>query len=333
MVLISIIIPVRNRKEITRNILTQIFTQISLKNCTSNVSVIVVNDGSTDGTKEMIIEQFDHVHLIEGDGSLWWTGAIIQGMEYGVNKLNADYLVWLNDDISLADNFLVNLINICRDQNYQKTIVGGLIKDQTYPDWVVLSGALKRQPISNTNMLTSSEELEVDVICGTMAVIPCSVVDKIGYPNVIRFPHYGGDYEYIMRAKRNGFRIILSSKLNAMTDFQISDVIRYLPYWIQWYLQPGFSPRYKILKGLVSLKSPESVWALVNLHRNNINDETTPIWKYIFCYFNKVFRLLLIDFLPKKYLENRFQQYLEQQNFPSDITATLRQKKLQKSLK
>ena len=113
MVLISIIIPVRNRKEITRNILTQIFTQISLNNCTSNVSVIVVNDGSTDGTKEMIIEQFDHVHLIEGDGSLWWTGAIIQGMEYGVNKLNADYLVWLNDDISLADNFLVNLINIC----------------------------------------------------------------------------------------------------------------------------------------------------------------------------------------------------------------------------
>ena len=195
-----------------------------------------MNDGSTDGTKEMIIEQFDHVHLIEGDGSLWWTGAIIQGMEYGVNKLNADYLVWLNDDISLADNFLVNLINICRDQNYQKTIVGGLIKDQTYPDWVVLSGTLKGQPISNTNMLASSEELEVDVISGTMAVIPCSVVDKIGYPNVIRLPHIGGDYEYIMRAKRNGFRIILSSKLNAMTDFQISDVIKYMPYWIKWYL-------------------------------------------------------------------------------------------------
>ena len=39
----------------------------------------------------MIIEQFDHVHLIEGDGSLWWTGAIIEGMEYGVNKLNTDY--------------------------------------------------------------------------------------------------------------------------------------------------------------------------------------------------------------------------------------------------
>ena len=62
MVLISIIIPVRNRKEITRNILTQIFTQISLNNCTSNVSVIVVNDGSTDGTKEMIIDQH-HIKL------------------------------------------------------------------------------------------------------------------------------------------------------------------------------------------------------------------------------------------------------------------------------
>lgn len=180
-------------------------------------------------------------------------------------------------------------------------------------------------------MFASSEELEVDVICGSMAIIPSSVVDKIRYPNVIRFRHYGGDYEYIMRAKRNGFRVILSSKLNATTDFQISDVIRYMPYWIQWYLQSGFSPRYKIIKGLVSLKSPESVWALVNLHSSNINDETTPIWKYILCYFNKVCRLLLIDFLPKKNLESRFQQYLEQQNFPSEITAKIRQKKLQKS--
>lgn len=331
MPLISIIIPVRNRKEITRNILAEIFTQISLEKCESSVSVIVVDDGSTDGTKEMIIEQFSNVHLIEGDGSLWWTGAIIKGMEYGINKLNADYLVWLNDDISLADNFLVNLIDICRDQNYQKTIVGGLVKDQTYVDWIVFSGAKKRQPISNMNMFASSEELEVDVICGSMAIIPSSVVDKIRYPNVIRFRHYGGDYEYIMRAKRNGFRVILSSKLNATTDFQISDVIRYMPYWIQWYLQSGFSPRYKIIKGLVSLKSPESVWALVNLHSSNINDETTPIWKYILCYFNKVCRLLLIDFLPKKNLESRFQQYLEQQNFPSEITAKIRQKKLQKS--
>ena len=33
-------------------------------------------------------------------------------------------------------------------------------------------------------------------------------VDKIGYPNVIKFPQYGGDYEYIVRAKKNGFKII-----------------------------------------------------------------------------------------------------------------------------
>ncbi|NEO58623.1 MAG: glycosyltransferase family 2 protein [Okeania sp. SIO3B5] len=327
MPLISIIIPVRNRKEITRNILAQIFNQISLENCESNVSVVVVNDGSTDGTKEMIMEQFGNVHLIEGDGSLWWTGAIIKGMEYGVNQLNADYLVWLNDDISLADNFLVNLISICSNQNYQKTIVGGLVKDLTYLDWIVYSGSKKRQPISNINMFASSEELEVDVLCGNIVVIPRGVVNKIGYPDGVRLPHHGGDYEYIMRAKRNGFRVILSSKLYANTDFQISDVLRYMPYWIQWYLQPSFSQRYQIMKGLFSLKANQNVWVLVNLHSSNIKDKTTPIWKYIFCYFNKAYRLLLIDFLPKKYLESRFQQYLEQQNFPSEITAKIKQKK------
>lgn len=321
--LISIIIPVRNRKELTKNILSQIFTQVSFYRWGNDISVIVIDDGSTDGTKEMIFEQFTDVHLIEGDGSLWWTGAMVKGMEYAVNKFNADYLLWLNDDISLADDFLDNLVNICSSKKYQEIVVGGLVKDETYSDWIVYSGSIKRKPVRNISMFPSSEELEVDVLCGSVVIIPRSVVDKIQYPNATKLRHYGGDYEYIMRAKRNGFRVILSSKLNATTDFSMSDVFKYIPYWLQWYLHKGFKPKVKIIQGLLSFKASENVWALVNLHSSNIDDQTTPIWKYIFCYFNKVLRLLSIDFLPKQYLDKRMYQYLEQQNFPADITKKI----------
>ncbi|NEP47383.1 MAG: glycosyltransferase [Moorea sp. SIO3C2] len=78
---ISLIIPVRNRQHYTQNILSQIFQQIPQANNdnTSVISVIIVDDDSTDGTREMIRRQFPNVYLIEGDGNLWWTGGICLG--------------------------------------------------------------------------------------------------------------------------------------------------------------------------------------------------------------------------------------------------------------
>lgn len=68
--LIYIIIPVHNRKHFTRECL------LSLRKQTfQNFKVIVVNDGSSDGTGEMIEKEFSDVILLKGDGNLWWTGA------------------------------------------------------------------------------------------------------------------------------------------------------------------------------------------------------------------------------------------------------------------
>ena len=99
---IAITIPVRNRKEITRQILVELNAQI--QQCADRehlISVVIIDDGSTDGTGEMIRQQFPQFSLLEGDGSLWWTGAICWGMKYALEKYNPDYFVWLNDDIFL----------------------------------------------------------------------------------------------------------------------------------------------------------------------------------------------------------------------------------------
>ena len=66
-----IIIPVFNSRQITLNCLTLLHSQTYNK-----YSIIIVDDGSTDGTYQAIKEQFPNVTVLKGDGNLWWAGAV-----------------------------------------------------------------------------------------------------------------------------------------------------------------------------------------------------------------------------------------------------------------
>ncbi len=321
---ISIIIPVHNRKVCIQSILSQIYDQAIQGGYLKNIFLIVVDDGSTDGTKELIECNFPTVQILEGDGSLWWTGAIVKGMEYATVNLNTDYVVWMNDDISITDDLLSNLLSICTSSNYKETIVGGIVRDKTYSDWIVYSGLRCGKPIRHINDFSSSTELEVDTLAGNIVVIPKAVIDKIGMPDANKFPHHGGDYEFIRLAKENGFRVISSIQLQAVTDYKVTDFIRYMPYWMQWYLQPSKSKRREIIKGLKDIKSNQNIWLFVNIANRKL--QYIPSWKYTLCYLNKLLKLFVIGLMPKRYIEPRIHDYFASWSLPAPIAdAAIRQ--------
>jgi len=50
------------------------FTELCLKNLkpfSTKFDIIVVDDGSTDKTRERLLRDFPWVHLLQGNGSLW----------------------------------------------------------------------------------------------------------------------------------------------------------------------------------------------------------------------------------------------------------------------
>jgi GT2 family glycosyltransferase len=255
---ISIVIPVRDRKHYTRQILTQLHAQIAEvsaeKKADTDIHVIVVDDGSTDGTQQLIKTNFPEVHLIEADGSLWWAGAIAQGMQYAIDRLNADYFVWLNDDISIAEDFIKTLVCLSSspEMNFESAIYGGIVRDETYPNWIVFSGMVEKNLIRRFEDFLGKETLEVDTLNGNIVVIPRAIVDQIGLPNAERFRHYGGDFEFLFRAKAQGFKVILSQQLQAVTDYQLSDLIRYMPPWMQWQLAANFSKKNRFCRALLA---------------------------------------------------------------------------------
>ena len=71
--MIDIVIPVHNRKQYTRDCLHSL-----QKQTISSYRVIIVDDGSTDGTREMLRREFPEVIVLTGDGNLFWTGQLLE---------------------------------------------------------------------------------------------------------------------------------------------------------------------------------------------------------------------------------------------------------------
>ena len=93
---VSIIIVNYNTKELTRNCLKSVFEQ------TSGISfeVIVSDNGSKDGSIEMIKSEFPQVILIENNANLGFGAANNRGLKIAKGK----YIFYLNSDTVLLNN-------------------------------------------------------------------------------------------------------------------------------------------------------------------------------------------------------------------------------------
>jgi GT2 family glycosyltransferase len=125
------VIPVHNRRPITRQCLLCLHQQTF-----SNLKIIVVDDGSTDGTSEMIRAEFPEVILLHGDGNLWWTGATNMGVRYAMSQCcKEDYILIINDDVFVHPDYVVTLFNAA--ENSPGTLVQSVYADA---DNVILDG-------------------------------------------------------------------------------------------------------------------------------------------------------------------------------------------------
>ena len=117
---IFIIIPVHNRKDFTRNCL------LSLRKQTfQNFTTVVIDDGSLDGTSEIIQKEFPEVILLHGDGNLWWAGATNLGVNYALeNGTKSDYILTMNDDTIIRPNYIETLLECA--SKHPRSLIGSI---------------------------------------------------------------------------------------------------------------------------------------------------------------------------------------------------------------
>lgn len=209
---VEITAPVHNRREIT----LQALRSLSRIDRTGlYVHVIIVDDGSTDGTGEAIRERFPEVEVVRGDGNLWYTAGTNRGIEAALEK-NPDYVLAINDDAVFDEKFLVRLVNCA--ESHPRSVVGPLLLlwdephkvFQVAPKWSVRYGGW--QHLNRQTVWTMPREAwEVEAIVGNCVLLPVEAIRRIGLMDAQKFPHYG-DTDYTVRMRRAGWRLMIEPR-------------------------------------------------------------------------------------------------------------------------
>lgn len=216
--MIYIVTPVFNRKEFTKNYLTALEKQTN-----KDFKIIIIDDGSTDGTAEMIKQEFPNVILLEEKGDLWWAEATNIGVKYAI-KENAKYIMTLNDDTLPFDNYIENIYKgIAKEPNAlhgafaidilnNEPIFGGEIlnwKTGKYED------ILSTIPKNEQNGLK-----EVNIFPGRGLLIPAKVFEDIGFYDSKNFPQTVADLDFTCRTYSKGYKIFCNydAKIGIYTE-------------------------------------------------------------------------------------------------------------------
>jgi len=203
--MIYIIIPVFNRIEFTKKCIESLFNQTYKK-----FKVVIIDDGSSDGTNEFIKNNYPAIHLIKGDGNLWWTASINLGVKYALNN-KADYVLTLNNDTIAAPDFLEKIIYFTKvhpDALFgaiaYNAINGTAIYGGHMIDWRNAS-TIELLPLNLKKI--DNGLVKVSHYPGRGLLIPRKVFDSIGLYDEKKMPQNGADDDFTLRAKKQGFDI------------------------------------------------------------------------------------------------------------------------------
>lgn len=196
---LAVLLTCHNRKEKTLTCLRKLYEQ-NIRDV--EIDVFLVDDGCTDGTAEAVSEEFPQIHIIQGDGSLFWNRGMCLAWEEARKEGKYDAYLWLNDDTMLSVDALA-VINKCSNE-YPDSIVVGSISSTINSAVVTYGGYSKNKIINPVNKF-----IECDTFNGNCVLIPSVVSDKIGYLDSY-YRHSMGDFDYSWRAVNNGIKCIVT---------------------------------------------------------------------------------------------------------------------------
>jgi len=173
--------------------------------------IIVVNNGSTDGTSEWLSAQHGITDIEQEN--VGGAGGFYTGMKYAYDK--GYEWIWIMDDDVLAEkDCLQNLLSGFDDNTIRNTLRFSLsgvpyVNDTISYNFSNPFKSLWREIVKESDFNNGHYECEGPTFEG--ALLNRKVIQKIGLP-LKDFFIFADDTEYFIRAKRAGFKIIVNTK-------------------------------------------------------------------------------------------------------------------------
>ncbi|MBI5093919.1 MAG: glycosyltransferase family 2 protein [Candidatus Hydrogenedentes bacterium] len=197
---VSIVIPTWNRKELLRECLESIGTQTFRE-----FDVIVVDDGSTDGTVEDVRKSFPHAQVVARPVN----GGFCAAANAGIREASSEYILLLNNDMTLNARCLERLV--AKADASDAAMFAPLVVWRAEPEIIYGTGDLQRtdgRPESRGFRRPIRECTYAEDVFGVSAgaaLYRREVFDRVGVFDE-RFVAYFEDSDLNFRARLAGYR-------------------------------------------------------------------------------------------------------------------------------
>lgn len=189
-----------------------------LANDYQNFKVVVVDNGSTDGTDSYVKEKWPEVKLLRTDVNLKYSGGLNFGMKYAFDEQKADYVLITNNDVK-ADTKLVSSCVEVAVTDPKIAFVTGKVFYFEHPN-VFQTVGKKADPFWwNAGHIGRGEkdngqydEVREIAWCDDIFwLVNRKVYDELGGYDT-EFAFQGEDFDWQARAKQAGYKIFYSPK-------------------------------------------------------------------------------------------------------------------------
>ncbi len=223
---LTVIVVTWNTRELTLRCLETLFENTP----NLNMRVIVADNGSEDGSADVIVERFPQVDLIRNEGDFGFARANNEAIE----RVDSEWILLLNPDTEVHPNAINNLLAFSK-QHPEAGITGGRT---VFPDgtlnpksawnkitpWSLfcyLSGltiAFKRSSFFNPEAIGGWKRdtvRHVDVVQGSFFMLPTALWRKLGGFDR-RYFMYGEEADMCLRAAAMGYRPMITPDAEIM---------------------------------------------------------------------------------------------------------------------
>lgn len=199
--LVAIIVVNWNRKELTGKCLE------SLKMTSyPNYKLVLVDNGSTDGSIRYLKKIYPKMHILKLKENKGYTEGTNTGWEYALNKLGADYICAMDNDILTIQKEWLDLLIEEMEKSPKRGVGSG---KHTFEDGRLQQPFFEADKKDHYKMDNGKYDFvkEVTGFCGPCILIKKEVIKNIGYYDENYF--YGpNDADFCFRAKKNGYSLL-----------------------------------------------------------------------------------------------------------------------------
>ncbi len=232
---IHVLLPVHDRRAITEQ-----FVRCLLDQTDQDFHLVLVDDGSSDGTTEAVLELLPTTTVIRGDGSWWWAGSLQQAYRWleGRDLDPSDLVLIANDDTRFDADFLA--AGRAALVGRPRSLLLAQLFDGESGEFIELGVHVNWRRLR----LVGAKEPE-RVNCFSTRGLFMAATDflELGGFHPRLLPHYMSDYEFTIRAHHRGYALISDPGVRLWLDRTTTGIRKVARTSVRAYLRSTLTKR------------------------------------------------------------------------------------------